>query len=181
MSHTTRRTALGLIGLGAVLNTGCMTRPLLSSASSDGTYCFTVGSTGRRTRTCTPAQIPSQAVEADAKRFEPAAELLTVYVERHRWNDARNQIWLAMDGGTAVATVPQSFVRLRVRPGMHKLTATWSKGTTSLEITGFAGEVKFVELVGPVWVWGSTYRLEPGDPADSRGHASKLRLVADVG
>jgi hypothetical protein len=49
-----------------------------------------------------------------------------------------------------------------------------------LAVTGAAGDVRVVELVGSVWTWGSTYRLEHGDLAEGRTRVARLRLVADV-
>ena len=179
MNRISRQTALGVLGFGALLSASCMTKPM-RPANPDGTYCFAVGKSFRRELTCTATPIPPASVEVEAKRFEPAADMLTVYVVRKRWGDASNQVRLTIDEGPPVVTTPESFVRLRVRPGPHKLTAVWSEGTTALAISGAAGEVKFVELVGSVWAWGSTYRLDIGDPADSRKRVVASRLVADV-
>jgi hypothetical protein len=95
--------------------------------------------------------------------------------------DARNAVRLTPDMGAAIVTVPESLVRLRLKPGSHTLAADWDEGRTSIDIGGAAGEVVFVELVGSVWSWGSSYRLERGDPTESRARAAPLRLVADVG
>ena len=179
MKALSRRAAFGLIGTTALLGAGCMSKPL-RPPQPDGRYCFSFGKYYQRKLTCTTAPIPSAAVEADAKRFEPAAGLLTVYVVRKRWGDAINQVRLAADGGAQVVTTPESFVRLRLKPGVHKLSIAWPDGATSLDVSGEAGEVQFVEVVGSVWTWGSTYRLERGDPADSRKRIANLRLVADA-
>lgn len=179
MRQLSRRTVLGALGIGALLNAGCMTKPM-RPANADGTYCFAFGKWYRRKLTCTPTPIPPESVETEAKRFEPAADMLTVYVVRKRWGDAINQVRLTVDDGVQVVTTPESFVRLRLRPGAHRLTATWSEGTSFLVITGAAREVQFVELVGSVWAWGSSYRLELGNLAESRARAARLRLVADA-
>lgn len=179
MNRISRRTALAGLGFGAWLGAGCMTKPIRSN-NPDGAHCFAVGKSYRPTLTCTPTPVPPMSVEAEAKRFEPAAGMLTIYVVRKRWGDGFNPVRLAVDDGAPVVTPPESFVRVRVRPGAHKLTAEWSEGTTALTIAGAAGDVRFVELVGSAWVWGSTYRLEHGDPADGRRRALALRLVADV-
>jgi hypothetical protein len=36
-------------------------------------------------------------------------------------------------------------------------------------------------VIGRVWAWGSNFRLEGGDAAESRQRALPLRLVADIG
>lgn len=180
MNAISRRGALGLLGAGALLSAGCMTKPL-RPANADGSYCFATGKSYRRSLTCTAAPIPFEQVEAAAKRFESAPGMLTVYVVRKRWGDASNVVGLVPGGGPKISTVPESFVRLRLKPGAHLLMADWSEGRTSMEFAGAAGEVLFVELVGSTWFWGSNYRLERGDPAESRARAATLRMVADVG
>ena len=179
MNRISCRTALGVVGLGALLGGGCMTKPM-RPANPDGTYCFAVGKTYRPTLTCTTSPIPPDSMDVEAKRFEPAAGMLTIYVVRKRWGDAINQVRLTIDDRLPVVTTPEAFVRLRVRPGTHKLTASWDEGTTEFATSGVAGEIQFVELVGSAWVWGSTYRLSLGDPADSRNRILASRLVADV-
>ncbi len=179
MDTISRRTALSLLGIGAALSAGCMTKPM-RPANADGTYCFATGKWYRRKLTCTPTPIPPESVEAEAKRFEPAPGLLTVYVVRKRWGDAVNQVRLTVDGSAPVVTTPESFVRLRLRPGPHTFIAAWSEGTAELAVNGSAGEVRVVELVGSVWSWGSTYRLDHGDVAEGRNRVARLRLVADV-
>jgi hypothetical protein len=78
-------------------------------------------------------------------------------------------------------TVPASFVRWQFPLGKHTLKATWSNGTRSLDISGMAGDIVYVELVGAAWSWGSKYRLERGEAAESRQRAASLRMVADIG
>ena len=179
MDPFSRRAALGVLGAGALLTTGCMTKPM-RPANPDGTYCFAVGKSYRPKLTCTTTPIPPESVEIEAKRFEPTPGLLTVYVVRKRWGDAVNQVRLTVDGGAPVVTTPESFVRMRMRPGPHTFAAAWSEGTAELAVTGSAGDVRVVELVGSVWAWGSTYRLEHGDVAEGRSRVARLRLVADV-
>lgn len=179
MNHVSRRTVVVGSGLVALLSAGCMTKPM-QPANPDGTYCSAIGKWYRRKLTCTTTPIPPESVEIEAKRFEPTPELLTIYVVRKRWGDAVNQVRLTVDGGAPVVTTPESFVRLRVRPGPHTFTAAWSEGTSELAVTGAAGDVRVVELVGSVWSWGSTYRLDHGNLAEGRTRAARLRLVADV-
>jgi hypothetical protein len=179
MNRVSRQTMIVATGLVALLGTGCMTKPM-QPANPDGTYCFATGKWHSRKLTCTPTPIPPESVEAEARRFEPAPRLLTVYVIRKRWGDTVNPVRLTVDGGAPVVTTPESFVRLRMRPGPHTFTAAWSEGTAELAVDGSAGDVRVVELVGSVWSWGSTYRLDHGDLADGRTRAARLRLVADV-
>jgi hypothetical protein len=180
MNLARRRALLVAVGGSALLTAGCMTKPL-RPANADGTYCFRIGKSYRPTLTCTPAPVPLESIEADAKRFEAAPGKLTVYVVRKRWGDAKNVVRVSSDGASSVDTVPESFARWRLPAGSHRLAVTWSEGSASLDISGAAGEVVFVEVIGSVWVWGSNYRLERGDAAESRQRAMSLRLVADVG
>jgi hypothetical protein len=179
MYAVARRGVLGVVVVASLFGAGCTNKPL-RPVNADGTYCFSIGDSLRRKLTCTPTPIPSLAVEEEAKRFEPAPDRLTVYVIRKRWGDASNQVRLSVDGGAPFVTVPSSFARLRLRPGGHQLTATWDDGTAAMAVTGQRGDVQFVELIGSVWPWGSTYRFEPGDPLVSRGRVTALRLVANV-
>lgn len=180
MNLSRRRVMLFTVGSSALLTAGCMTKPL-RPANADGTYCFRIGKSYRPTLTCTPAPIPSEQVEADAKRFEPNPGKLTVYLVRKRWGDAKHVVRVASDGAPPVDLVPESFARWQLPAGSHRLTVTWPEGSANLDIAGAAGEVHFVEVIGSVWVWGSTYRLERGDATESRQRAAPLRLVADVG
>lgn len=180
MNLARRRALLIAVGGSALLTAGCMTKPM-RPANADGTYCFRIGKSYRPKLTCTPAPIPSEAVEADAKRFEATPGKLTVYVVRKRWGDTENVLRVSSASAAAVDTVPESFARWRLPAGSHHLTVTWPEGSASLDVAGAAGEVIFVEVVGKVWVWGSNYRLERGDAAESRQRAAPLRLVADVG
>jgi hypothetical protein len=175
------RRCLLLSGLGscAVLTTGCMTKPL-RSANANGNYCHRSGKSSRQIRTCTPTAIPALAVEEQAKRFEPDPGALTVYLVRKRWGDGLFLMRVATEGATPIDLVPETFARWRLRPGRHRLTLTWPDDKTELDVSGSAGDVLFVEVVGMAWAWGSTFRLEVGNPRDSRKRAADLRLVADV-
>lgn len=180
MYATRRRALLFTLSGTAVLTAGCMTKPL-RPANADGTYCFRIGKSYRPKLTCTPSPIPTAQVEADAKRFEPTSDKLTVYLVRKRWGDTQNLVRIGREGGPAVDMVPESFARWRLPAGHHRLTVTWPEGSATLDISGGAGEMVFVEVIGSVWAWGSDYRLERGDAAESRQRAVALRLVADVG
>lgn len=180
MNLSLRRALLFAVGGSTFLTAGCMTKPL-RAANANGTYCFRIGKSYRPRLTCTPAPIPSEAIEAEAKRFDPAPGKLTVYLVRKRWGDAQNVVGVSSDGAPAIDMVPESFARWRLPAGNHRLTVTWSEGSSSLNVAGAAGEVVFIEVIGSVWAWGSNYRLERGDATESRHRAVSLRLVADVG
>lgn len=175
------RRRLGLLALSgwAVILAGCASKPPLA-LTAQGHACFEFGKPPRRRKTCTPEPVPAPEVEAAAKRFEPAADRLTVYVVRQRWLDAANRVALSLDGGPEAVTVPRSLVRMRMKPGTHRLAATWPDGSTAFEFDGAAGQVLFIELKGAVWAWGSEYRFEVGEPASSRERAAALRLIGDL-
>lgn len=175
-----RRLSLAALGAGALLGAGCMTRPI-HPVNADGTWCYRTGNQQRKTQTCTPAPVPDALVEADAKRFESRADRLTVYVVRKRWADPVNLVNLTADDALGIETTPQSFVRMRLAPGSHRLQAIWSEGSAVVEFTGDAGEIRFIELIGWVWAWGSTYRLESGEPDQSRKRVQSVRMVGDLG
>jgi hypothetical protein len=169
-----------ILGSATALSAGCTSVPR-PRANADGTYCYRAGKSYRRGLTCTPYSIPTEQVEAAAKQFASAADRLTVYVVRDRWADSKDVVRIESDSGPSGDTVPQSFVRLQLRAGRHRLTATWTDGATGLDISGRDGEIVYVELVGVAWSWGSKYRLRVGEPAESRQRAERLRLVADAG
>lgn len=174
-----RRASLIALGSGTLLLVACVSKPILP-LNADGSWCHRVGKAPRYKRTCTNAPVPTPAVEAEAKRFATSADRFTVYVVRKRWADAANVVRLTIDRSAETETVPESFLRLRLPPGEHVLRATWAGGEAQTMVSGAAGEIRFLELVGSVWAWGSTYAFEPGDET-SRDRVLRLRMVADVG
>jgi hypothetical protein len=175
---TRRQLVLTILGGSALGATGCMTKPI-QPARADGTWCYRVGNSRRKAQ-CSSGPVPSAEVDALAKRFEATADRLTVYVVRKRWADAVNKVQLQVDGNSRIETLPESFVRLRIAPGRHRIRADWTEGSTDIEVEGAAGQILFVELVGSVWARGSSYRLEAGQPEESMKRARSIRLVADV-
>lgn len=173
-----RRLMLAIVGGSALGATGCMTKPI-QPARADGTWCYRVGNFRRKAQ-CSSGPVPSAEVDAIAKRFETSADRLTVYIVRKRWADAVNKVGLQIDGNTRVETLPESFVRLRIAPGRHRIKADWPDGSNELEVEGAAGDIRFVELVGSVWAWSTSYRLEAGQPEEAMQRVRSIRLVADV-
>jgi hypothetical protein len=105
---------------------------------------------------------------------------LTVYVLRKRWGDARNLVVTSIDGRRQVTTIPESLMRVRLKPGEHRLVLEWEGRASEIVVTGAGGEVRFVELVGSVWSWGSSYRWENGALDSSRDRAIASKLIADI-
>ena len=116
-----------------------------------------------------------------AGEFEAAAQFGKMVAGQLDARGLADVVRVSSDGASSVDTVPESFARWRLPAGSHRLAVTWSEGSATLDIAGAAGEVVFVEVIGSVWMWGSNYRLERGDAAESRQRAMPLRLVADVG
>ncbi len=174
-----RAFGLALLGVGLLPLGGCMTKPL-QPVRADGSYCHRIGKSYRPTLTCTTEPVPPLDTEAQAKRFEPSADALTVYVLRKRWGDARNLVVTSIDGRRQVTTIPESLMRVRLKPGEHRLVLEWEGRASEIVVTGAAGEVRFVELVGSVWSWGSSYRWANGALDSSRDRAIASKLIADI-
>jgi hypothetical protein len=64
-------------------------------------------------------------VEAEAKRFEPDATMLTLYLVRGRHADATKRVPVTVDGSPDIFTMPRSMARLHLPPGRHTLTLQW--------------------------------------------------------
>lgn len=175
------RSFAGLVASGAVatLLSGCATAPA-RPVEPDGTYCFRTGKSYRPKLTCTVLPVPSGAVEADAKRFEPTPDAVTVYIVRRRWGDTGNRVPVFIDEQPAVSTIPYSMVRVRLRPGSHQVVIEWEGKRYVKSVNAFAGEVLFVEVDGSVWSWGSTYRWAEPDAEGARQRALRTKLVADI-
>ena len=174
-----RTVGLGLLGAVVVPLTGCITKPL-QPVNANGTYCYSIGRRPRNKLTCTPEPVPALTVEADAKRFAASADALTLYVVRKRWGDASKPAVVSFDGRTRVTTIPESLIRVRLKPGEHRLKVEWEGSSSERVISGPAGEVRFVELVGWFWSWGGAYEWEEGSPEGSRSRAMTSKLIADV-
>lgn len=175
-----RRTLLiGLAAAGLASLGGCMTKPPRPT-NADGTYCYRIGKRPKQKLTCTPEAVPSAAVEADAKRFEAAPGALTLYVLRRRWGDASVVVPITVDGVVRASTIPESLVRLRLKPGVHKLTAEWEGRSTGIEVAGQAGEVRMVELSGSGWAWGNSFDWALARLGDVKTRAAGSKLVADI-
>lgn len=175
--NTRRTIRLGIAALALLSMIGCANRwerPL----EPDGKYCFMLSK--KRNSLCTAQPAPAAATDADAKRFAPDPNAVTVYVVRHRWQDKRNEVTITVDQSSSVATIPESFVRLRLQPGSHVLALTWEGKTATQAIAGKAGDVLFVKITGSDWSWGGSYVWDTADAEDAKQRVLKSRLIADV-
>jgi hypothetical protein len=175
-----RRTLLlGLAVVGLAPLAGCMTKPL-RAVNADGTYCYRIGKNYRPTLTCTPTAVPTDAVEAEAKRFEADPAALTVYVLRSRWGDASVVVPVTVDGAASATTIPVSLVRLRLKPGAHRVSAQWEGRSIDVSVEGRAGDLRVVELVGSGWAWGTSFSWQMAQAESVKARAQASKLVADL-
>lgn len=158
---------------------GCTTTQV-STSRLDDRHCFKIGKSYRPTLICTVEVLPSAETVESAKRFEPNADSYTVYVLRTRWGDVRNHLVASVDGRAPVTTVPGSLVRLRLKPGEHVLAFEWEDKVKELHVVGGPGDLHFVEIVGSVWSWGSTYEWEHNKLVSLRNNATAATLISDI-
>ncbi len=167
-----------LLGAGAAAAlTGCASAPEPRAVDSR-TYCMTTPRT-RRT-VCTPEPIPNAATEVDAKRFEAAPGVLTVYVVRSAWADAVRPLAVIVDGGTPIGTLPRSLIRLRLAPGTHRFAFEWDGRLQAVDVSGAAGDLRFIELAGSSVPLDRGYHWSDADPAGAKLRARSTRLIADA-
>ena len=175
-----RRTLLiGLATVALVPLAGCMTKPL-RPVNADGSYCHRIGKSYRPKLTCTPTAVPTDFVEAEAKRFDADPASLTVYVLRRRWGDASVVVPVTVDGEASAATIPDSLVRLRLKPGSHRVLAQWEGQTVDISVVGRAGDLRVVELIGSGWAWGNSFKWKPAQFEAVLSRARSSKLVADL-
>lgn len=174
-----RRSLIFLATLATALPLSACAGNALRPANDDGTYCFRVNNKSRHP-TCTMEAIPAAAIENQAKMFRPDAGALTLYVVRKRWSDAINVVSVTVDSQRAASTVPNSFVRVTLAPGTHRVSATWDGEVLEQSVAGHRGDIAVVELVGSVMAGRSRYRLERSDLPSSRKRILESRLVADL-
>ncbi|CAN7766213.1 hypothetical protein LJR039_007319 [Pseudorhodoferax sp. LjRoot39] len=167
-----------VVGMAWVL-AGCATPPA-PDPSIAAPHCYQSKVDRYRKGPCTTAPAPSLAADAEAKLFEADPTLLTVYVVRQNWGDGANVLKLDVDGGPAIETLPDTMVRMRLKPGRHDLTFAYEGLRRETRVEGAAGELRFVRLRGTSWAWGSTYEWANEPQAEIRERARKTRLVADL-
>jgi hypothetical protein len=173
---TSRLHLLLLVAAVAVL-AGCATPPPPDPAA-ELLHCYKTNK--GRVIACTAAPVPSLNADAEAKRFAPDPGALTVYVVRRNWGDGRNFVKVQAEGGTSVDTLPDTMVRLKLKPGSHKIAFDFEGQRQSTTVDGKAGDVRFVRIDGMVWSWKSTYEWASEPEAATRERALKARLVGDV-
>lgn len=161
----------------ADLLAGCATPPS-PNPSAEVPHCHKTNK--GRVIACTQAPAPSPNADAEAKRFTPDLNALTVYVVRRNWGDSHHFVKVQADGGPAVDTLPDTMVRLKLKPGRHRIAFEFEGRGQSATVEGNAGEMRFVRIEGMVWAWKSTYEWASEPEAAIRERALEARLVADV-
>jgi hypothetical protein len=174
-----QRSSLMLISVAVALG-GCAAAST-RSVQPDGVYCYRIGKSYRPQLTCTNGAVPSDAVEAEAKRFAAEPGVATLYLVRNRWADTRNVLHVQVGHDRQVDTIPRSLVRVRLPPGSHRLSFDWQGQDQVQTVALRAGEVRFLEINGSLWAWGSSYEWANGDIEGTRSRALKSKLIADLG
>jgi hypothetical protein len=94
--------------------------------------------------------------------------------------DAINLVAVSIGGRTRVTTIPESVIRVRLNPGAHRVWLEWEGRSIEHLVSGRAGQLQFLELVGSVWSWGINYRWEEGTPESSWPRALAFKVIADI-
>ncbi len=170
-------TLVGVTSLALVLLAGCAT-PAAPDLKAEAPYCHR--NNKGRVQLCTKGNAPSLERDAEAKRFEPSPDLLTVYVVRQAWGEAGHPLDVSLNGQRSFETVPESMLRLRLKPGEHKLEFQHDGRTYSTVVRGTAGQVVFAGIAGTDWAWGSSHRWSDEAPEKLKQRARSTRLVGDL-
>jgi len=173
-----QRSSLILISVVVALG-GCAAAST-RSVQPDGVYCYRIGKSYRPQLTCTNSAVPSDALEAEAKRFAADPGVATLYLVRNRWADTRNVLPVQIGQDGRVDTIPRSLARIRLPPGSHRLSFDWQGQGQVQTVELRAGEVRFLEIDGSLWAWGSSYGWADGDTEGARSRALKSKLIADL-
>ncbi len=163
----------------ALIVAGCASRPAPDRAI-ESVHCYQSKVDRYRKGPCTTAPAPSLTMDAQAKLFEADPTLFTVHVVRHSWGDGANLLRLDVDGSAAIETLPDTMVRLRLKPGSHALVFAFEGQRRGTRVEGSAGEVRFVRLAGTAWAWRSTYEWADEPQVEIRKRAERTRLIADL-
>ncbi len=140
-------------------------------------YCHT--DRGRNAY-CTKENAPSLKRDEEAKQFPSNPEALTVYLFRY-WGDGHHPLDISVNGGTAMETVPNSMIRLRVKAGSHRIAFSAGGKSFDRTISGMAGEVRLVGITGTDWSWGSSSHAWAEDSDDQvKRQARRSRLIKDI-
>jgi hypothetical protein len=174
----TKNKLMLLVPLAAAgLLAGCATSPA-PNLTAEVPYCQK--SSKGRVIACTKTPAPNLNADAQAKLFAPDPSALTVYIVRRNWGDGSHFLKVRADGGAAVETLPETMVRMKLRPGQHTITFEFEGREKNTTVAGLAGDVRFLRINGMAWSWKSTFDWAVEPETATRERALKARLVAEV-
>ncbi|MBX3618979.1 MAG: hypothetical protein KF891_03145 [Rhizobacter sp.] len=171
------RFCLTLLIASGTLLAGCASLPPPDPAA-ELPHCYKTNK--GRVISCTRGPVPSLNADTEAKRFAPDPQALTVYIVRRNWGDSRHFVKVRADGGIAVETLPDTMVRMKLKPGRHTIAFEFEGLSQTTTIDGKAGDVRFLRINGMAWSWKSTFDWAAEPEAAIRERALRTRLVADV-
>ena len=176
-SGTRRLCVILTSALVASLLAGCAT-PTGADPSAEAPYCYKARK--GRVIACTRVPAPSLNADAQAKRFTPDPNALTVYVVRRNWGDGGRFVKISADNEMAAETLPNTMVRFKLKPGTHTFTLDFEGERQVATVDGKAGDLRFLRIDGTVWAWKSTFVWATDGEDAIRERAYKARLVADL-
>lgn len=177
-----RTTGLALaVALASLFLGGCASR-WEQPAEKDGSWCYWFGRSlaKQRTQTCTRHPVPDMQVDIQAKTFTPEADAVTVYVVRRSIDDYRYLVPVLVDGVHSVDTIPESYVRLKLRPGEHRFSIRWRDQVSEQAIDGKAGEIRVLQVAGLSTDDDSQFGWSSKNPDDARQRVLKAKLINDL-
>ena len=127
--------AAGLLVAGPL---ACCAMPLAPDPTAEVPHCYKTSK--GRVIACTPGPAPSLNADAEAKRFAPDPNALTVYVVRRNWGDVRNFVEVDADSGAAVETLPNTMARFKLKPGTHNYAFEFEGQRHVTAVEGEAGQ-----------------------------------------
>ncbi|GHC92891.1 hypothetical protein GCM10007320_43410 [Pseudorhodoferax aquiterrae] len=173
-----RRTVVAALLPAVTTLSGCATSK--DASEEDDPFCYRSKLEPYIKGPCLAGPVPSQAMDSAAKRFEADPGFLTVFVVRQGWADGAVVVRVRAASHPAVETLPDTLVRLRLRPGAHVLALEFRDQTDEIGVRGEAGQVRFVRLLSFGLSWRGRYRWTDEGAESLRRRAAKTRLVADV-
>ena len=176
-SGTRRLCVILTSALVASLLAGCAT-PTGADPSAEAPYCYKARK--GRVIACTRVPAPSLNADAQAKRFTPDPNALTVYVVRRNWGDGGRFVKISADNEIAAETLPNTMVRFKLKPGTHTFSLDFEGERQVATVDGKAGDLRFLRIDGTVWAWKSTFVWATDGEDAIRERAYKARLVADL-
>jgi hypothetical protein len=76
-------------------------------------------------------QLPPTPADIEAKRFQPVADKAVIYVVRQPL-DSHESGWLLLDNGEQITTLPGTYYRWEVEPGVRKIMGITPGGSDAV-------------------------------------------------